>query len=61
MIGNDSRKRGRPRKLEARINQVNVKLSNRELERVGLVAERYDISYSEVLRIAFENYFQNVF
>lgn len=58
---NDSRKRGRPRKLEARHIYVPVRLTEKESVIVNLLADRYDISRSEVFRMAVEYMFKNKF
>lgn len=55
------RRRGRPTKMDARRNQILVKVSDKELGRIREVSESYDISVNEVLRTAFNHYFRNVF
>ena len=58
---NEKRTRGRPRVLQARRNRINVRLSDRELGWVHQIAETYDISVNEAMRIALDYYFRNVF
>ena len=53
--------RGRPCKLEARRNQILVKVSDRELERIRIVAEEYNISNNEALRMAFDRFYIDIF
>ena len=53
--------RGRPCKLEARHNQILVKVSDRELERIHIVAEEYHISNNEALRMAFDRFYIDIF
>lgn len=60
-MGQDSKKRGRPLKIDARRNRINVRLSNKELGRVREIGEHYDICVNEVLRMALEYYYENVF
>lgn len=61
MGGNDSRKRGRPRKFEARRVSTPIRLTEKEAIIVDLIAKRYDISRSEVFRMAVEYFFNNEF
>lgn len=60
-MGGNEKKRGRPLKIDARRNRINVRLSNKELGRVREIGEHYDICVNEVLRMALEYYYENVF
>ena len=55
------RRRGRPSKVDARRNKLDIRLSDRELSWVRQIAESYDISLNEAVRMALNYYFRNVF
>lgn len=55
------RRRGRPAKIDARRNKLDIRLSDRELRWVHQIAESYDISLNEAVRMALNYYFRNVF
>ena len=60
-MGGADRRRGRPRRIDARRNQLCVKVSDRELGRMREMSEHYDVSVNEVLRMALKYYYENVF
>ena len=60
-MGFDNKKCGRPVKIDARRNRLSLRLSDKELGWVRQIAESYDISFNEVLRLALEHYFRNAF
>lgn len=55
------RRRGRPIKIDARRNYIGVRLSNKEFGRIHAIAETYDISLNEALRIALNQYYEKLF
>lgn len=57
----NEKRRGRPCKLDARNNQLHMRLTDEELKKVKIVADEYDISCNEVLRIAFKNFYSMYF
>lgn len=56
-----SRRRGRPVKNDARRNQHVIRLSDKELGRVRMIADSYDISVNEAFRMMLKYYYENVF
>ena len=55
------KRRGRPLRSDARRNRLDVRLSSKELSRAHNIADTYDVSLSEALRIALNQYYERLF
>lgn len=56
-----ARGRGRPRKIDARRNQVLVKMNNIEMSKLQEACFALDTSTGDVLRTAFDYWYRNKF
>lgn len=59
MIKIGDKKRGRPIKLDALRRQINIRLTDKELARVYMLADKYGVSRNEAIRIAINKAFDN--
>ena len=58
MIKLGDKKRGRPVKSDSKRRRIDVRLSDKELARVYMLAEELGVSCGETLRIALNEYFE---